>query len=234
MKTVPEIALTALQGDMTRMASIASNLANTLTPAYQRQVVVQRGVSFANQVDGIASELKVVNDAKPGTLKSTSNRLDIALTTPGFFEVDTPQGPAYTRAGNLQVDARGRLATAQGYPVIGKGGEIFVTTQTPQIDANGTVTDAAKVVGQIKVVKFDNPQTMARLGNGLYQAGANGVIANDADINIRQGFLENGNVSHVHEMVQMMQTLRHAESMQKVAQAYDDMLGTAIRKLGEF
>ncbi len=185
-------------------------------------------------VDGIASELKVVNDAKPGTLKSTSNRLDIALTTPGFFEVDTPQGPAYTRAGNLQVDSRGRLTTAQGYPIIGKGGEIFVTTQTPQIEANGTVTDASKVVGQIKVVKFDNPQTMARLGNGLYQAGANGVIANDADINIRQGFLENGNVSHVHEMVQMMQTLRHAESMQKVAQAYDDMLGTAIRKLGEF
>jgi len=234
MKTVPEIALAALQGDMARMNSISSNLANALTPGYQRQVVVQQGVPFANRVDGLARDLKVLNDSRAGTLKPTQQPLDIALASSGFFEADTPEGPAYTRAGSLQVDARGRLTTAQGYPIQGKGGEIFVTTQTPQIDAAGVVTDAGRVVGQIKVVRFDNPERMTRLGNGLYQAGSGGAIAPDADIRIRQGFLENSNVSHVSEMVNMMQTLRHFESVQRATQAYDEMLGTAVRKLGEF
>ncbi|MEY3201134.1 MAG: hypothetical protein RIR70_684 [Pseudomonadota bacterium] len=240
MKTVPEIALTAMQGDMTRMSATSSNIANALTPAYQRQVVVQRGipgVSFSNQVDGLTTELKVQNDPRPGTLKSTSNRLDVALVSAGFFEVDTPQGPAYTRAGAFQVDARGRLVTAQGYPVMGKGGEIHLTTQTPTIDAQGAVSEGGRVVGNLKVVRFEAPQNLMRLGNGLYQGGTEsmvGSVMSESQIEMRQGYLENSNVTHVHEMVQMMQTLRHFESMQRAAQSYDDMLGTAIRKLGEF
>ena len=37
----------------------------------------------------------------------------------------------------------------------------------------------------------------------------------------------------MQEMVQMIQTMRHFESMQKVALGYDEMIGTAVRKLGE-
>jgi flagellar basal-body rod protein FlgG len=34
-------------------------------------------------------------------------------------------------------------------------------------------------------------------------------------------------------MVQLMQATRHFESMQKAIQSYDEVVGTAIRKLGE-
>jgi flagellar basal-body rod protein FlgG len=37
----------------------------------------------------------------------------------------------------------------------------------------------------------------------------------------------------MQEMVQLVQTMRHFESMQKVALGYDEMLGSAIRRLGE-
>jgi flagellar basal-body rod protein FlgG len=45
--------------------------------------------------------------------------------------------------------------------------------------------------------------------------------------------LENSNVSPMHEMVRLMEAMRHAESMQKVAIGYDEMLATSIRRLGE-
>jgi flagellar basal-body rod protein FlgF len=59
------------------------------------------------------------------------------------------------------------------------------------------------------------------------------AMVSDVDVQIRQGFLENSNVSSMQEMVQLMQTMRHFESMQKVATGYDEMMGTAIRKLGD-
>jgi len=40
-------------------------------------------------------------------------------------------------------------------------------------------------------------------------------------------------VNSLHEMVQMIQTMRHFESMQKAATGYDDMTSLAIRKLGD-
>jgi len=50
---------------------------------------------------------------------------------------------------------------------------------------------------------------------------------------VRQGFLENANVNSMQEMVDLMQTMRHFESMQKVALGHDEMMGAAIRRLGE-
>ncbi|NOJ99668.1 flagellar hook-basal body protein, partial [Corallococcus coralloides] len=52
-------------------------------------------------------------------------------------------------------------------------------------------------------------------------------------VQVRQGYLENSNVSSMQEMVHLVQTMRHFESMQKVALGYDEMTGQAIRKLGE-
>jgi len=55
----------------------------------------------------------------------------------------------------------------------------------------------------------------------------------EAGLQVQQGFLENSNVSHMHEMVGLLESLRHLEAMQKVALGYDEMLGASIRKLGE-
>jgi flagellar basal-body rod protein FlgG len=55
----------------------------------------------------------------------------------------------------------------------------------------------------------------------------------DTQLRIRQGFLENSNVDSSQEMTQLVQTMRHFETMQKVVQGYDDMMGAAIRKLGD-
>jgi flagellar basal-body rod protein FlgG len=50
---------------------------------------------------------------------------------------------------------------------------------------------------------------------------------------VRQGYLENSNVSTLTEMTQLIQAARHFETMQRIAQGFDEMTGTAIRRLGE-
>lgn len=254
MDHILAVSLATMQHDMQRLDRIAMNLANVTTPGYKREVVASRpfvdvldqtalssqvALTGATSADAAASNVRGLLDVRPGTLRMTGEPLDLALAGDGFFEVATDEGMAYTRQGNFSVDARGRLVTAQGHAVMGKNGEIFLATLRPVIDATGNVMEplSASTAGgapgaQLKVVRFENPASMQRLGDGLLAPGVGMVVASD-DVQIRQGALENANVSTVQEMVQLMQTMRHFESMQKVATGYDEMLGSAIRKLGE-
>lgn len=249
MQPVLAVALTAMHQDMERLDRVALNLANAATPGYKREIVAAR--PFVDAMTQAASNPSIdmgpiqqqpmmLVDGRPGTLKSTGQPLDLALTGEGFFEIRTENGLAYTRDGSFRKDEQGRLVTSQGHAVAGRDGDITLTTLAPTIDAAGRITEdentarnVAAVAPHIKVVRFDDTKGMQRLGNGLLSAGAGITTVGDADVRIRQGALENSNVSTMQEMVQLMQTMRHFESVQKVAQGYDEALGTAIHKLGD-
>jgi flagellar basal-body rod protein FlgF len=260
MQEVLRIVLTGMQQDMERMNNVAINLANVGTPGYRQEVVAMRpfgalvddaGVAGTIPSQGDDAELamgllgmQVRLDTRTGTIKQTGEPLDVALTGDGFFEVTTESGLAYTRQGNFRIDARGRLITAQGYPVMGLGGEIYLTTRTPVVDGSGNITEPNATTGpaagtpgqpvaQIKIVRFENPATMQRSETGLLAPGTDMTVVNQLGDQLRQGALENSNVNQIPQMLQMLQTVRHLESMQKLTQNYDDMLGTAIHKLGE-
>ena len=134
MQEIFAITLASMHQDMARLDGVALNLANVSTPGYKRGIVsTQPFATLVDAVDGRAEAsaadatgVQVLNDMRPGTVKLTGELLDVALAGDGFFEVTTPSGPAYTRQGNFRKDALGRLVTAQGYPVMGKNGEIFL------------------------------------------------------------------------------------------------------------
>jgi flagellar basal-body rod protein FlgG len=247
MSEILAIALNSMQNDMRQVEHVAMNLANTLTPGYKRQVaaaqsfgaIVEQGAaSAAGQAPALSGAVQTFVDVRAGALKQTGGSLDLAVDGQGYFEVATDAGPAYTRQGDFRVDERGRLVTAQGQPVMGLGGEILLSGAKPRIDRNGNVFDAGDAnaktpLAQLKLVRFEEAGTMASLGNGLLSAGGGMVQLNGAEIHLRQGYLEGSNVSTQTEMVQLMQATRHFESMQKAIQSYDEVVGTAIRKLGE-
>jgi flagellar basal-body rod protein FlgG len=249
MNEVLAIALRSLQADMARLDQVGMNLANALTPGYKRGIAVQGpiGSEFAAYLGGAIngsmggaapSSVVLASDMRAGTFKATGGSLDVALAGRGYFEVITDTGPAYTRQGNFRLDARGRLVTAQGYPVMGTSGEITLNFKEPVIGANGAIStrdssNDAMPLAQLKVVEFDPAAELEKLGDGLYAAGPGMKLLNEQDVAVRQGFLENSNVSSAYEMTSMVQAVRHFETMQKVAQSYDELLGTAIRKLGE-
>lgn len=251
MQEVLAIALRAMQQDVARLDQIGTNIANVATPAYKRQVLVTRAEqalapSFARAMGGVAATqaeavaalpsmqpFELARDMRAGTLRITGRDLDVAIGGAGYFEVQTAEGPAYTRQGEFQLDARGRLVTAQGHPVQGQGGDILASSGPITIDTAGRVVQNGRTLDRLKIVSFDVAQPLQPKGAGLYGPGSHAVLVADNELQVRQGFLENSNVQQAQEMVDLIQTMRHFESIQKVVQGYDDLVGSAIRKLGD-
>jgi len=234
--------------DMHRLNTISNNLANTGTVGFKRQIPVNR--SFETTLDqqigtnreisgsGLpvgAAQIKNVIDPSSGPLKYTGNSFDVAIEGEGFFEVNTKYGNLYTRQGALSIDASGKLTTSSGDAIMGTAGEIRVTHGDPRIDKQGRIWEKDKQIGQLKVISFDSPEALKKVGSGLYSAGNSpGRELESEKIRVRQGYLEASNVVMMNEMVQMIETMRHFETSQRVIKSYDDLLDNAIRTLGDY
>lgn len=238
--------LSAAQGgmlnDVQRMQVISHNIANSTTPGFKREIVTSR--AFADYIDqamrpgqtnaypGAQPQAQVVIDHSQGTLRYTGDPLDVAIQGDGFFEVMTPQGPAYTRQGNFQIDSTGRLLTATGLPVLGNGGDIVLSGDKPVIDQTGKITEGQREVAQLRTVAIADPNTLVEAGSGLYLPTAS-TRTRDGTAGIRQGYLEAANVTVMDEMVRLIETMRHFESSQRLMTGYDEMLDKAINVVGE-
>lgn len=239
------MALTAisLQADLQKINVTANNSANALTPGFKRELV-----AVATALDGGAAltaesaqepynplQLRVVTDSSAGVPRQTGNALDFAVLGNGYFEVQTPNGVAYTRQGAFRLDAQGRLVTEAGYAVSGIDGEILFKTSTPTVDQEGRATEAGKAVGQLKVVVFDPAAApLKSAGGGLLLAGESQRPTISEHPRVAQGQLESSNVNSSREMVNLMETYRHFESASRVLQAYDDLSDKTFRALGQF
>lgn len=236
MNEIFAIGLQAMHSDMARLDHTAANLANALTPGYKRAIPVQSVGQAGGFAAAMASAGNVQSaiDRADGTLKATGQLLDLAISGEGFFEVVTPAGPAYTRQGNFRMDGKGRLVTQAGHAVAGEAGDIVLSDARPEIARDGTIAAAPGATPQrVRIVRFDAGTALRQIGDGLSVAAVPGRTAEHESVRIRQGYLENSNVNAAREMTQLVQTMRHFETMQKVVQSADEMLGTAIRKLGD-
>lgn len=239
----------SMTNDVRQLNLISHNLANVSTAGFKRSLAVTEPfgpylVSASGGLDrGTIGALMVPQgrlmvqamDPQPGVFTYTGNPLDIAIEGDGFFEVSSPQGTVYTRNGALRLDGNGRLVTAKGLVVQGVNGEIRLTGSSPSIDRQGRIWEGDQAIGQLRLVKFANPQTLTALGEGRYQgtdSGASEVA--EAEVRLRQGYIEASNVNMMDEMVRLISTMRHFEFNQKVLKGYDEMLETVIRTIGEF
>src|SRR5690349_1508038 len=246
---IDALAMTAssMSEDMLRLATISHNLANATTPGFKRDIALygrlaqtMQGLEAAQSAGmraSIAGDASSKIDQQGGSLRVTGNAFEVALEVAGLFELSGPEGPMYTRQGDFHLDARGQLVNATGIPVMGTGGEISLLGGELKVERDGRVFEDGKQVAQIKIVDFAQPDALLKAGNGLYAAVAGQTPKDDATSDqpaqLRQGHLENSNVSSVNEMVRLIETLRHFESQQKVIQSYDEVLDRVIRSLGD-
>ena len=81
-------------------------------------------------------------DATTGTLVPTGRDLDVAVQGEGYIAVQGLDGrEAYTRAGDLRIDASGQLRTGTGLAVLGDGGPVAVPPHySIAIGGDGTVS----------------------------------------------------------------------------------------------
>lgn len=235
----------ALSGNiaaMKRMDIISNNLANVNTPGFKKDKmsfesllagnVNPPAVPQATTADPLLQKENVYIDYAQGPVSQTGNTFDLAVDGDGFFVVNTPDGPAYTRQGNFRLTADGTLVTVDGFPVMGQGGQIKIQGSQVEIDHKGAVVVDGTPVGTINVVDFPKPYNMTRAAGALFTAADPQVTPQPAKSEIRQGHLEGSNVETISEMVQMIETSRYFEACSKVIKGYDDIAAKATNEIG--
>ena len=231
-----DIAALSMDTDMQRLANIGQNLANVQTGGYKRVVAAQR--PFAETMAAIDSTSGMPDtalDMTAGALRASTNPLDLAVDGDGFFEFESPQGPALSRQAMLHVDGQGRLVNDAGLAIRSDRGDLRIPTPVNnlRIDAQGEVWADDRSLGKLQLSRVGNPTALQPLGGGLYRPAADDAMQPIDTPRVLSGQREGSNVSSSAEMVRLMETSRHFEAMAKVVQGYDDAMDKAIRKLGD-
>ena len=107
---------------------IAHNLANADTAGFKRRCNVFSQMldsQMGNQDGGETNPVpQGAIDFSQGHLVQTDRSLDLALHGDGFFVIETPDGPLYTRHGIFQTNQNGQLVDTVGRVVAGVAGPI--------------------------------------------------------------------------------------------------------------
>lgn len=247
------ISKTGVQAQDAKLQAIANNLANVNTVGFKRdrvvfedlfyQVDAQPGAQSADNTVSNGVQLgngtRLVGTQKVftnGNLQTTSQPLDVAISGAGFLQVRRPNGePAYTRAGQLQVDSNGTLTNAQGLPLVPQitvpqNATAITIGENGMVSATVAGSTTPQELGQLTLTSFVNPAGMLALGENLFQETAASGTANEgrpgdgAFGKLKQGALEGSNVQVVEEMVDMIAAQRTYEMNTKVLSAADNML----------
>lgn len=247
------ISKTGVQAQDAKLQAIANNLANVNTVGFKRdrvvfedlfyQVDAQPGAQSADNTVSNGVQLgngtRLVGTQKiftNGSMQTTSQPLDVAISGAGFLQVRRPNGePAFTRAGQLQVDANGTLTNAQGLPLVPQitvpqNATAITIGENGMVSATVAGSTTPQELGQLTLTSFVNPAGLLALGENLFSETAASGNANEgrpgdgAFGKLKQGALEGSNVQVVEEMVDMIAAQRTYEMNTKVLSAADNML----------
>ncbi len=224
MKLSPYTSVLGAIQQEKRLDVIANNLANAATPGYR--TVKTR---FENFMD-----FQTYTQSTQGPVRRTGNPMDVAINGEGYFRVQTDRGERYTRAGNLTVDAQGRLVTPEGWPVLGQGGPIQVDGSNIRFGAEGQVYDGENLVDTLDVVAFPPGVRLVHDERNLLMPADPGAFPMPAqNYTVEQGALEGANFSAVQEMTSMIETMRIFEACQKVMKISYEEDKQVINQLGK-
>ncbi len=215
-----------------QMDMVANNVANINTPGYREQSLLFREHMMDPKGQGPAYSMVAdygqYTSAAPGVTQVTGAPLDVALQGPGFFEIATPQGPRYTRAGSFTMGQSGNIITPSGDNV---GITIPPGSREIHIDEQGNVSNEEGILGKISIVEFSNADQLVREGNGLYRAENNAAPTPAVNTRALQGAIEGSNVQGVTEMTRMISILRDYQALQRMIQSEHDLERTAIQRI---
>jgi flagellar basal-body rod protein FlgG len=251
------IAATGMAAQELNVQVIANNIANMQTTGYKRQVAefedllyehVRRiGTQTSDQgnilpvgVD-IGSGVKTAGTPRimtQGTLLPTGAETNVAIRGEGFFKILMSDGTfSYTRDGSFQLDAQGRLVTANGN-LVQPGITIPQNSTSLTINPQGQVSvvpagsTTPTVLGQLTLTRFINKAGLLPIGDNLFQETPasgppqDGTATVDGMGDLQQGSLEQANVEPVTEISNLIAAQRAYEMNSKVISAADQMLQT--------
>jgi flagellar basal-body rod protein FlgG len=249
------IAASGMQAQQLNVDVISHNIANMNTTSYKRQRAEFQDMLYQNLERpgssssasgailpmGIQIGIGVRADAvgrvtEQGGMAATGNAYDLAIDGRGFLQVALPSGQtAYTRAGNLAVNADGAVVTADGYQLepsitVPPEATAIQITRDGIVEATLTGQTAPQQIGQLELATFINPAGLEAIGDNLYlETPASGspnvsTPGSPGFGTLMQGYLELSNVNAVEEISALIVAQRAYEMNARVITAADEML----------
>ncbi len=217
------LAMTGAKQTEIAQAINTNNLANISTTGFRADLHAFSSVPV--QGPGVDSRFNAVvetysTDFSQGPTTFTGRDLDVAIQGPGFIAVQAPDGSeAYTRAGDLRVDASGLLLTGRGDMVLGNAGPVSIPPSSSlEIGTDGSITvqplgqgpEALSLIDRIKLVNPDVEQ-LAKAEDGLLRHVDALPLPPDGTVRLTSGALEQSNVNAAMTLINMIELSRQYE-----------------------
>lgn len=223
---------------------IANNLSNSATAGYKADrelynLYFSPDAAAGSSGDG-AQQHPVIErswtDFSQGLLTETRNPLDLALSGPGFFVIDTPEGVSYTRNGSFRVSAKGILETQDGYPVRASGPSKTILippdgASPVVVDRTGEVRLDGQVLGRLEIAEVADRSALEKSGGGYFRINRSGVAPQAGTAEVVQGRLEASNAGSAESAVRLISVMRQFEMLQRAITLGTEMNRRAVDEI---
>jgi len=220
---------------------IAHNLANVSTVGFKRRCNAFSKSLEAQDPESYSPgtiDLNSVFDFTQGNLVETGRSLDFALHGKGFFVIETPEGPRYTRNGTFQTNQNSQIVDSLGRIVAGQAGPITIPVNFGISQLNvandGTISAGEITIGKFRLIDFnDNENKLLPTGDSCYQMPDPNIQPVEAqNIIVKQGYQEASNVQIIDELVDMILVSRlyeaNMDSITAEQQASSSLMSVAM------
>jgi flagellar basal body rod protein FlgG len=238
-----------MSAEIKNLDTIANNTANLNTPGFRAEYASLKSVNFlskiqpasteyaskslaANQMNHSAVMQRTVQQ-NDGGIKTSGINSHMALRGEAWFVVEKNNQLYLTRNGMFKVDADGNLKTGNGASVIGESGPIGGLSGDFTVGNDGKIIQNDKQLGQLMIVATTPEATFIHKGDSLYETSSFLEKAAPGSYSILTGVYEGSNTDTAADMIRLMQTTRHIETIQRSIAAYDQLLNVGINQLGK-
>lgn len=245
MDPLTAIAAAGLRSRTETLDLLANNMANAGTSGYKADGE-SYDLYFGDEAwNGVSenrpagSEMPLVQrnwtDFSQGTLLDTGNMGDIALSSQGFFVVQTANGSLYTRTGHFKVAKNGQLQTPEGYQVLGKNGKPVQVdpSQGFSVSSSGQISQAGNPVAELQILDVQTVDALTKRGNTYFTLNPGAKTSPAIDAEVEQGKVESSNVNPSNAAVKLVGVLRQFEMLQRAIHIAGDMGKQAVEQVAK-
>lgn len=187
---------------------------------YQRKEAIVSQFTEYLGLNGISTTL----DDKSGRITNTSNPLDLAIASKGYFQTKSTDGIKLTRDGRFKLDKDGNLLTLTDAKVLADNGSQIKLHIVPENIKDIVVNSK----GALSVFNKNTKKLEFVANVGIVDS--NGVAITSPDV--KQGYNEYSNVDLAREFLGMMPIIRGFDANRQIFMIESSNLSKTISQLG--
>ena len=249
-------AASGMINEQRRVDVLANNLANASTTGFKAEGSTSESFKevlaykikdssepgTARRLGAMSPGVKIgetYTDYREGAFHTTDNTFDMCISGKGFFTIEFTNkndetSTMYTRDGNFIVNVDGELVNKNGDYVLDTNGNHIKINPLQEfvMDANGVMYQNGNQIAQLKITDFEDYNYLEKYGENYFQT-VEGAEETETTATVYNGMLESSNVQVAKEMVNLISYQRAYETNQKMIQAHNETLETAVNQIGK-